>query len=71
MQLIYLRKEKGDFNSLETWTHANLMRFSKAKHKVLQMGCSNSHCLYRLGDDLAESSSAKGLGATGALKNST
>lgn len=57
-----LEGREGDFDSLETCTHANLMRFHKAKCKVLQMDCRKSWCLYRLGDDLAESSPAKGLG---------
>lgn len=50
---------------LTIWRHGP-MKFPKAKCKVLQMGCSNSQCLYRLGDDQSpakgDCKSAKGLG---------
>jgi len=37
-----------DFEKLETWACANLMKFSKAKCKVLHMGQGNPSHKYRL-----------------------
>jgi len=38
------------------WTCVNLMKFNKAKCKVLHLGPGNPCCQYRLGDEGTESS---------------
>ena len=46
-----------DPNRLERWVHDNLMKFSKAKCKVLHLGWGNLKHRYRLGGEWLESSS--------------
>ena len=38
-----------DLNRLDNWTHANLMKFNKAKCKVLHLGQGNLKHRHRLG----------------------
>ena len=52
-----------DLDKLEKWASVNIMRFNKAKCKVLNLGRGNTLYQYRLGDDGIECSS--GLGGTG------
>ena len=47
-----------DLNGLERWAYVKQLIFNKAKCKVLHLSQGNSRYVYRLGEELLESSAA-------------
>ena len=55
---------QSDLDRIQEWAHVNLMKFNKAKCKILQLGQGNSHNQYRLGDERIGQPCGEGLGHT-------
>ena len=53
-----------DMDRLERWTRANLMKFNKAKCKVMLLSQGNPKHRYRLSGEWLENSSEKYLGVS-------
>ncbi|KAJ7417178.1 hypothetical protein WISP_65802 [Willisornis vidua] len=45
-----------DFYKLEDWAIPNHMKSNKGKYQIRHLGCGNPGCLYRLGNEMLESS---------------
>ncbi|KAJ7412506.1 rna-directed dna polymerase from mobile element jockey-like [Pitangus sulphuratus] len=62
-----------DFDRLEDWAISNHMKFNRGKCRILQLGCGSPGCLYRLRNEMLESSDVKrelGVLANGKLNMS-